>query len=65
LVRHLHTRVAGTTRDLRVLRTLADAELLSLEGEGHFKPIDPRAASWPPVEWAIAAMLGLEAGTLP
>jgi hypothetical protein len=42
-----------------------DAELLSLQGEGHFEPIGLRAASWACLERAIAAMLGLEAGTLP
>jgi dipeptidyl aminopeptidase/acylaminoacyl peptidase len=41
-----------------------DAVLLRLEGDGHFEPIDPRSAAWPRIERAIAAMLGLDAGTL-
>jgi dipeptidyl aminopeptidase/acylaminoacyl peptidase len=34
-----------------------NAELVALEGDGHFEPIDPLATSWPRVAQAIEAML--------
>jgi dipeptidyl aminopeptidase/acylaminoacyl peptidase len=34
-----------------------DAELVTLEGDGHFEPIDPRSRSWPRVERAITGLL--------
>jgi acetyl esterase/lipase len=35
-----------------------DVELLTLEGAGHFEPVDPQAAEWPAVLDAIRALLG-------
>ena len=34
-----------------------DAELVTLEGDGHFEPVDPQAASWSRVEQAIRDVL--------
>jgi acetyl esterase/lipase len=35
----------------------AEAQLVTLEGAGHFEPIDPQAAEWPRVAGTIASLL--------
>ena len=34
-----------------------EAELVTLEGSGHFEPIDPLASEWPEVRSAIERLL--------
>jgi pimeloyl-ACP methyl ester carboxylesterase len=34
-----------------------DAQLISLDGAGHFEPIDPLSAQWPAVKAAIERLL--------
>jgi pimeloyl-ACP methyl ester carboxylesterase len=43
----------------------AEAELVTLEGAGHFEPIDPRSTAWPEVTAALGRLLGAPASAAP
>jgi acetyl esterase/lipase len=43
----------------------AEAELVTLDGAGHFEPIDPRSTAWPEVTAALGRLLGAPASAAP
>ena len=42
-----------------------EAELVTLDGAGHFEPIDPASTAWPEVTAALERLLGARASAAP